>query len=258
MDLGLTGKLAVVTGGSRGLGKAIVRELLAEGAAVAICSRTADELAAAEAELAALGRVFAQVADVTDPGDVQRFVDAAAAALGGIDILVNNAGAARPGRFATLTDEDWHIDLDTKLFSVIRCTRAAVPHMRARGGGRIVNIGAVQGRAPDARFFTTSTIRAAGNSLTKVLAQELAADGILVTGVNIGLVTTPQWTNIRDRTMPGASMAEFTARITADVPLGRFGTPEEVSGVVAFLASARASYLTGTDIDVAGGMGRFV
>ena len=126
MDLGLRGRRAIVTGGSKGLGKAIAAELLAEGAAVAICSRHKAELDETAAELAASGgSVTALHCDVTDPGQVESFIAAAAAALGGTDILVNNAGAARPGRFAALTDDDWHGDIEVKLFSQIRCTRAA-------------------------------------------------------------------------------------------------------------------------------------
>ncbi len=136
MELGLAGRRAIVTGGSKGLGQAITAELAAEGAAVAICSRHPGELAAAAAELtkqaagAGAAAVLAMPCDVTDPDQVGAFIEAAASALGGLDILVNNAGGARPGRFATLTDDDWHADIEVKLFSQIRCTRAALPHLR--------------------------------------------------------------------------------------------------------------------------------
>src|SRR5579863_8940220 len=130
MDLGLTGRRAIVTGGTKGLGKAIAAELLAEGADVVICSRNEADLGEVAAELAALGgKIVALPCDVTDPGQVESFVAAAAAALGGVDILVNNAGAARPGRFATLSDADWLADTEVKLFAQIRCTRAALPHL---------------------------------------------------------------------------------------------------------------------------------
>jgi NAD(P)-dependent dehydrogenase (short-subunit alcohol dehydrogenase family) len=131
--------------------------------------------------------------------------------------------------------------------------------MRARGGGRIVNIGAIQGRAPDPAFFATSVNRAAGNSFTKTLALEVARDNILVNGVNIGYVVTPQWENIHQRRAPGIDRDHFFAQLgRQEVPLGRFGTPEEVAGIVVFLLSERASFITGTSIDVAGGMGRYV
>jgi NAD(P)-dependent dehydrogenase (short-subunit alcohol dehydrogenase family) len=254
--LGLEGKRGLVTGGSKGLGEAIARELVAEGARVAICSRSEEEVRATAAEV---GAEHAQAADVTDPGQVRDFVARSAEALGGIDFLVNNAGGAHPGTFETLTDENWVADLDVKLFSLIRCSREVLPHMRAAGGGRIVNIGAVYSRYPDPTFFATSVNRAAGNSFTKTLALEVAKDGILVNGVNIGFVITPQWENIHRRRAPELPREEFFDRFARqEVPLGRFGNPDEVSGLVAFLLGERASYITGASIDVAGGMGKYV
>jgi 3-oxoacyl-[acyl-carrier protein] reductase len=254
--LGLEGRRGLVTGGSKGLGEAIARELVAEGARVAICSRNEQEVVATAEEI---GAAHAQAADVTDPEQVRDFVARSAEALGGIDFLVNNAGGAHPGTFETLSDENWAADLDVKLFSLIRCSREVLPHMRAAGGGRIVNIGAVYSRYPDPTFFATSVNRAAGNSFTKTLALEVAKDNILVNGVNIGFVTTPQWENIHRRRAPEVPREEFFDRFARDeVPLGRFGTSDEVSGLVAFLLGERASYITGASIDVAGGMGKYV
>ena len=256
MDLGLSGKKAVVTGASSGLGIAIADELAMEGADLAVCSRHEEKLMAAAEELRRSGRtVHAQTADVTDPAQIEVFVSAAASALGGIDILVNNAGGARPGTFETLTDVDWTADLDVKLLAMIRFARAVLPHMRARGGGRIININAVLGRSPDPGLFATSVNRAACISLSKTLAIELGPDGILVNSVNIGSVRTPQWENIRRRRAPDVPAEEFFDRSARAIPLGRFGRPEEVAGIVAFLASERASYITGASIDVAGGAG---
>jgi 3-oxoacyl-[acyl-carrier protein] reductase len=260
MELNLTGRRALVTGGSKGIGFAIAEELVAEGAQVAICARNQAEIhAAAERLRAAGGTVHAQTTDVTDPRQVSDLVAQSAAALGGLDILVNNAGAAHPGNFESLTDEDWHGDLDVKLFSQIRCTRASLPYLRASAAPRVININSVYARYPDPSFFATTVNRAACLNLSKALALELAADGILVNSVNIGCVVTPQWENIRRRRAPELSAEDFFGGLAKEeVPLGRFGTVDEVSGIVAFLASDRASYLTGASIDVAGGMGKYV
>jgi 3-oxoacyl-[acyl-carrier protein] reductase len=259
--LGLTGRLAVVTGGSKGLGKAIAAELLAEGASVAICARHENELAETAAELSeAMGpgqQLLALPCDVTDAAQVTDFVAAAAAALGGLDILVNNAGGARPGRFATLTDEDWHDDIEVKLFSQIRCIRAALPHLRASAAPRVININALYARYPDPAFLASSVNRASCLSLSKALSIELGAEGILVNSVNIGFVETPQWQNIHNKRAPEMPADEFFGQLAkAEVPLGRFGRSDEVAGLVAFLASDRASYIAGASIDVGGGMGK--
>jgi 3-oxoacyl-[acyl-carrier protein] reductase len=265
VELGLSGRRAVVTGGSKGLGKAIAAELLAEGAAVAICSRNADELeeAAAELRAAATGpdrqrpQLLALPCDVTDPAQVTDFIAAANAALGGLDILVNNAGGARPGRFAVLTDDDWHDDIEVKLFSQIRCIRAALPHLRASAAPRVININALYARYPDPAFLASSVNRASCLSLSKALSIELGAEGILVNSVNIGFVETPQWQNIHTKRAPEMPADEFFGQLAkAEVPLGRFGRSDEVAGLVAFLASDRASYIAGASIDVGGGMGK--
>jgi len=263
VDLGLAGRRAIVTGGSKGLGKAIAGELLAEGAAVTICSRHAGELEATAEELrkqaGGTASLIATPCDVTVPEQVTAFTEAAVSAMGGLDILVNNAGGARPGQFGTLTDEDWQADIEVKLFSQIRCTRAALPHLRRSEAPRVININAVYARYPDPAFLASSVNRASCLSLAKALSMELGKEKILVNSVNIGLVETPQWQNIHQRRAPDMPAEQFFGQLAAaEVPLGRFGQPDEVAGLVAFLASDRASYIAGASIDVAGGMGKFL
>jgi 3-oxoacyl-[acyl-carrier protein] reductase len=236
MDLGLAGRRAIVTGGSKGLGRAIAAELLGEGASVFICARHADELEATAAELRkeapGSAAVIAMACDVTDPAQVSAMTGAAVAALGGIDILVNNAGGARPGRFGALTDADWHEDIE---------------------------VNAVYARYPDPAFLASSVNRASCLSLSKALSIELGAEGILVNSVNIGFVETPQWQNIHRRRAPELPAEEFFGQLAAaEVPLGRFGRADEVAGLVTFLASDRASYIAGASIDVGGGMGKYL
>jgi 3-oxoacyl-[acyl-carrier protein] reductase len=268
VELGLAGRRAIVTGGSKGLGKAIAAELLAEGATVVICSRHADELEATVAELRGQARsaaggppgtVLSMPCDVTDAEQVAAFVAEAASALGGIDILVNNAGGARPGQFGTLTDEDWHADIEVKLFSQIRCIRAALPQLRRSSAPRVININALYGHYPDPSFLASSVNRASCLSLSKALAIELGGEGILVNSVNIGFVETPQWQNIHRRRAPEMPAEEFFGELAkVEVPLRRFGRPDEVAGLVAFLAGERASYIAGASIDVGGGMGKYL
>jgi len=247
----------VVTGGTKGIGLAVVKELLAEGARVAFCARDAEDVKRVADELGEAAH--GSVADVTDAPAIDRFIATATEQLGGIDILVNNAGAAHPGNFESLSDADWQNDLDVKLFSQIRCTRAALPQLRLSVAPRVININAVYAKYPDPGFFATTVIRAACLNLTKVLAQQYGPVGILVNSVNIGFVITPQWQNIRAKRAPETPEEKFLADLAQEeVPLGRFGLPDEVSGVVAFLAGSRASYVTGAMIDVAGGMGKYV
>jgi 3-oxoacyl-[acyl-carrier protein] reductase len=257
MDLNLTDKVAVVTGGSLGIGRAIASELAAEGASVLIVARNAERLEAAAQEISqASGRqVVAHAGDMTDPGAVKAAMDAARKAFGRIDILVNNAGASPMGRIADTLDETWQKSLNLKLLGYMRCARDVLPEMRKRRWGRIVNIIGRSGHQPRAAYMAGGAVNAALLNFTLALAEECASENVLVTGVNPGPVQTPRWDALiaQGAAITGKDADAAHAAAIASVPLGRVGLPEEVSGVVAFLCSERASFITGTCINIDGG-----
>src|SRR3954470_4265045 len=185
MDLGLSGKVAVITGGSEGIGRAAAQSLGREGVRVVVCARRQDVLERAAAEVAeATGAEIEPVAaDVSQAADIERVVQHAVTRFGRLDILVNNAGTSRRGPFEGVTDEEWHADLDLKLFGAIRAIRAAVPHLRQAGGGSIVNILNLGAKPPGAESMPTSVSRAAGLAMTKALSKELASARIRVNGI---------------------------------------------------------------------------
>jgi 3-oxoacyl-[acyl-carrier protein] reductase len=257
MELGLKGRTALVTGASLGIGRAIARELAAEGVAVAMVARQADRLRDAAAEIAREtgARSIALPADLTDPAQLEHAVQQAQAALGHVDILVNNAGATPMGRIGESDDATWQKSLSLKLMGYVRMARLLTPAMRARRWGRVVNIIGRSGHQPRATYIVGSSVNASLLSFTHALAQECAPDNVLVVGVNPGPIATPRWDTLVAQGAAGAGRdagAENAAAI-ASVALGRLGTVEEVSGLVAFLCSDRAGFITGTMIDVDGG-----
>jgi NAD(P)-dependent dehydrogenase (short-subunit alcohol dehydrogenase family) len=256
VDLGLEGKVAVVSGASKGIGAAIARELADQGCSLALCARGAEALDELAGEIRGSKpvAVFASAADVTDPEQVDRFRDQVLAEYGKVDVLVNNAGRSYPGNFETLTDEDFLNDYTVKGLSHIRMARAFLPSLRESDSARIININSIHGHHADARFFTSSVNRAASIAFARTLALWLAPEQICVNSVNIGYVLTPQWSNVHQRVRPDLEPEEFFSEMgSKEVPMGRMGKPEEVAGIVTFLASSRASYITGASIDVGGG-----
>ena len=260
MDLGLSGKAAIVTGGSAGIGLTTARMFLQEGARVAICGREPARLEGAVAQLREHGEVFGQVADVTDEAGVTGFVEAAAGQFGRLDVLVNNAGASRVATFAETAIDAWRKELDLKFFGLIYPLRAALPHLKRAGGGRVVNVNAILARQPEAHLVATSAARAGILNLSHSLATELAADGILVNTVLLGGILSEQWDRRYRAAGVNQSQEEWLAGIARDrgVPLGRFGQPEEVAAAILFLASERASYITGATLEIGGGVSRYV
>jgi NAD(P)-dependent dehydrogenase (short-subunit alcohol dehydrogenase family) len=260
MDLGLSGRVAIVTGGSQGIGKATAWRLAQEGARVAICARRQPLLEAAAAEIRSDtgGQVLPVAADVSRPEDVSRLVGTVAGEWGGVDILINNAGTSATGPFLGLSDEGWMQDLDMKLFAAIRCIREVAPYMQQRKWGRIVNLTTLAGRAPGPRSVPTSVTRAAGIALTKALSKEFAPDNILVNTVCIGVVKAGQHETkyLQAKAQdPSLTLDQFYDGMAkrAGTPLGRVGEALEAADVIVFLASDRASYITGVAINIDGG-----
>lgn len=256
MDLGLEGKVALITGGSDGLGRATAERLTREGARVTICARDPGRLDAAAAAIRGSGgEILALTADVTRAGDVERAVQATLDRFGRLDILVNNAGISAARAFEQVDDAAWQADLDLKLFAAIRAIRLCVPAMRRAGGGRIVNMLNTAAKEPPARSVPTSVSRAAGLALTKALSKELAPDGILVNAVCLGLVKSGQWVRRWEAAGKPGTLDAFYADFARDakVPVGRIGEAEELAALVAFLVSAPAAYITGVAINFDGG-----
>ncbi len=252
MELGLKGKVAIVTGGTQGIGKAAAILLAKEGASVVIAARGQELLEAVAAEIrVAGGKVAAVRADIGKKADCERLVAEAVKAFGRVDILVNNAGTSATGEFTSVTDETWQADFDLKLFGAIRLARLSIPEMRKQGGGRIINITNIGAKQPRAKSMPTTVTRAAGLAFTKALSKEFAPDKILVNTVCIGLIKAGQ--HETKAAKAGVPVEDVYANMAKDIPLGRVGLAEEVANVITFLASDAASYVTGTSINLDGG-----
>jgi NAD(P)-dependent dehydrogenase (short-subunit alcohol dehydrogenase family) len=253
MELGLKGKVAAVTGGSEGIGRATALRFAQEGAHVAICARGADKLEQVADQIRKAGaEVLTVSADMSQPADVERFISSVVKRFGRLDVLVNNAGASARGKFLEVDDETWSADIELKVFGAIRCSRLAIPHMKKQGGGRIINITISSAKQPGAESMPTSVSRAAGLAITKALSKEFAADNILVNTVCIGKIKSGQ--HERRFKREGRTAEAYYAQASKDIPLGRVGEAEEVANVIAFLASDAASYVTGTSINLDGGI----
>ncbi len=254
MDLELASTVALITGGTDGLGLALAQRLVAEGGAVAICGRDEDRLATAEASLrSAGGDVLAVQADVARAEDIGRFVDAAVSRWGRIDGIVHNAGRTAAGVVADSDDATWDADLQLKLMGAVRLTRMALPQLRQSKGSALFTL-AMAAKAPGPASTPSAVSRAAGMALMKALSKELAPEGIRVNAILIGLIESGQW--VRRAAAAGMDLAAFQAQMAegAGVPLGRMGRAAEFADLASFLLSARASYLTGAAINLDGGL----
>ena len=252
MDLGLTGKVAIVTGGSRGLGLAAAKALASEGTHVVICARGEEQLQKAVNEIlqhaTSSARAITVTADVSTEAGVNSVVDFAIKSLGRLDVVVNNVGLGRGGDLETTSDADWQEAFDQTLFPAIRMSRAAVPHLRQQGGGAIVIVSSIFGREAGGRM-TYNAVKAAEISLTKSLAQQLAKDQIRVVSVAPGSILFEGGSWWKRQQADPQGIAQF---IKQELPFGRFGKPEEVGAAIAFLASSKASWISGTTVVVDG------
>jgi 3-oxoacyl-[acyl-carrier protein] reductase len=257
MDLGLEGNVAIVTGGSAGIGFAAARMLAREGARVVIVARTASTLAEAANSIRedTGGEIVDAPADVSKDADIKRLFDATLERFGRLDVLVNNAGKSHAAPLMTVTDSEWQDDLDLKVFAALRSMRLAVPHMTAAGGGSIINVVNIGAKAPAGSSMPTSVSRAAGIAITKAASRDLAPHNIRVNAVCIGLIKSEQHLRRARAANRMDDLDNFYEELAKgrQVPLGRTGEADEAADLIAFLASARSSYITGTAINMDGG-----
>ena len=255
MELELDGKVVLVTGGSDGLGRALCGALVSAGAQVALCGRSPERLSAVEHELSrAGGEVLAVECDVTELSELERLIAAVEDRFGRLDGLVNNAGRSAAGTLAATPDADWIGDLDLKLMAAVRLTRLALPMLEASTAASVINVLATAGKAPPAGSSPTSVSRAAGLALTKTLSKELGPSGIRVNAVVIGLIRSGQWVRLAETVEQDLEDLYSSMAASGTIPLGRVGTEEEFADLATFLLSARSSYVTGTAINLDGGM----
>ena len=256
MHIDLRGKRVIVTGASRGIGAAIASAFAREGARLAVCSRNADAIGAAGKHLRELGAqdLITSALDVRETQQVRDWVGHVAAQWGGVDVLVNNAGQGKGGNIDTLQPEEILEHANGLQVAHFRCTQAVVPHMRKQRWGRIVNINALAGVIPTPDGIPSVSNRAAGIAMSRSLGMALAKDNILVNTLNMGWIDTGQWDRHYREMSPTISREEFLAMATKVVPLGRFGKPEDVAGMVLFLCSEFASFITAASIDISGGL----
>jgi len=256
MDLGLTGKVAMVAAASKGIGFAIARELTKEGCRVSICGRTEETLEAAAAEIGDETRSY--IVDVSNPDDLSWWIEQTVQDLGPIDILVTNTGGPPAGGLAQMTDEQWQQGFDGTLMNIVRLVRELQPAMAAKGWGRIVHITSLVAKEPSRLLPISSTLRAGIMALTRVQAVEYAADGVTVNSVLPGHTMTDRQTHLAEirAQRDGITPAEALERQAAEIPMKRMGTPEEIAAAVVFLCSEQAGYITGTNLLVDGGLTR--
>jgi 3-oxoacyl-[acyl-carrier protein] reductase len=255
MDLGVTGKVAMVAAASKGIGRACALALAREGCRVSVCARGADALEEARAEIAEHGEVLAVTADVSSAADLENWHRQTRDRFGDVDILVTNTGGPPVARFHELSDEQWRAGVESTLMNVVRLSRLVLPAMQKKRWGRVIHLTSVVAKQPMEELTISSTLRAGLSGLTKTMATEFGPDGVTVNAVLLGHVRTDRQLALAAVRMRewGVDEEEYFRRAAAAIPLGRLAEPGEVGDLVAFLASARASYITGVSLPVDGG-----
>jgi 3-oxoacyl-[acyl-carrier protein] reductase len=257
MDLGIKGRVAMVAAASKGLGRAVAEALAREGCRLSICSRSTDNLDAARHTIEdAGGEVLAVACDVSNPSELERWVEATTATFDKVDILVTNTGGPPAAKFMQLTEEQWRSGVDSTLMNVVRLSRLVIPDMQSRKWGRIVNITSLVAKQPLELLTISSTLRAGLSALTKTLSDQVAKDNILVNAVLPGHILTDRQVHLNEirSKEQGISIDEYAKRVEQSIPMARFGRPEEIGNAVTFLCSERASYITGASLQVDGGI----
>ena len=260
MELELKGKRAFVAGSSDGIGRAVAAGLAAEGMTIVLCARTASKLEALAEDLRAAGaeRVAFVAANLDDPDEISRAVAETQSLVGGVDVLVTNNGGPNPGDFLNMTEEDWLAGYNRTLMSTIRMIRGFLPGMIERGWGRIINITSISVKQPVQRLLLSNTFRAGVTGMARTLSDEVSKHGVTVNNIAPGYIATGRQAQLfSDRAeKAGVTVEDIRAQLTANIPMGRIGVPEEIAHLAVFLASARSSYMTGTTIQVDGGLYR--
>ena len=256
MQISMAGRIALITGGSKGLGYAMGMKFAECGAEVALVSRNKEEVARAAKEISTTSsqKCLGYVGDVSNAGDIETIFEQVTDDFGRVDVLVNNAGFAQAGEFTSITDEQWQYDIDLKLMAAVRMSRLVFPGMKERKWGRIINMLNTFAKSPTANSAPTSVTRAAGMALTKVLASEGAAHNVLVNGLNIGRIFSDQVVRAYEHSDSDRSLEEFTASIGKGLPMGRIGETDECAGLACLLCSDAGGYISGTSINVDGNL----
>ena len=257
MDLGITGRVAMVAAASKGLGRAIAESLAREGCRLSVCSRSTDNLDGVRHAIEDRGgEALAVKCDVSNPSELERWYEATEATFGSVDIVVTNTGGPPAARFMSLREEQWRDGIESTLMNVVRLSRLAIPGMQSRKWGRIVNITSLVAKQPLELLTISSTLRAGLSALTKTLADQVARDGITVNALLPGHILTDRQVHLNEirSKEQGISIDEYAKRVEQSIPMARFGRPEEIGNAVTFLCSERASYITGASLQVDGGI----